>query len=71
MSDKLPFKRLEVCDLFTPERIAVFERPHEGDEIVVINIDGKDFHLDAGTLKVIGDVMVNLPQPSTLNPQPT
>jgi len=55
VSDNLAFKRLEVCDVFTPERIAVFERPHEGDEIVVINIDGK--------VKVIGDVMVNAVRP--------
>ncbi len=61
MSDQLPFKRLEVCDVFTPTKIAVFERPHEADEIVVINIGREEFHCDAGTLKVIGDVMVGMP----------
>ena len=63
MSNILPFKRLEVCDVFTPQKIAVFERPHEADEIVVINIGREEFHCDAGTLKMIGDLMVNQPQP--------
>ena len=55
---ELPFKKVEVCDRFTPERIATFARPHEDNDTIIINTSGaKDFHLDAGTLKVIADVL--------------
>jgi hypothetical protein len=54
---KVAFKKLEVCDLFTPERIASFERPHEQDDTLVIHLDGKDFHLGAPTLETIAAVL--------------
>ena len=53
-----PFKRMEVCDLFSPERVATFARPLADSETIVINTHGaSDFHLDAGTLKVVADVL--------------
>jgi hypothetical protein len=63
MSEKLPFKKLDVADLFSPERIATFERCSEKNQIVIIKTDGRDFHCDAGTMKVIGDVLSDNVQP--------
>lgn len=55
---KLPFKKMEVADRFSPERIATFERPHAHNDTIVINTAGAtDFHLDAGTLKVVAEVL--------------
>ena len=53
---------MEVCDLMEPELIATFARPHEDDEAIIITIPARhmshaQFHLDAGTLKVIADVL--------------
>jgi hypothetical protein len=55
---KLPFKQMEVVDRFTPERIATFERPQADNDTIIIRIEqAGDFHLDAGTLKVIAEVL--------------
>lgn len=55
---KLPFKKMEVCDRFSPERIATFERPQENNDTIIINTNGvADFHLDAGTLRVVAEVL--------------
>jgi len=49
---------MEVADRFSPERIATFERPHAHNDTIVINTAGAtDFHLDAGTLKVVAEVL--------------
>ena len=52
------FKRMEVHDVFSPDRIVTFERPTEKDDTIVIsqNFPG-DFHLKAATLKVVAEVM--------------
>lgn len=56
------FKRCEVEDLFSPERKATFERPHEDNDTIVINTNGAtDFHLDAGTLNVIAEILSSSP----------
>lgn len=55
-------QRFEVSDRFTPERKAIFERPREDNDTIVITIPpGSDFHLDAGTLRVIADVLTASP----------
>ena len=59
MSEKLPFKSMTVTDVCTPGRIAVFTRPSEADEIVVITVKQVKFYCDAGTLRVVGEVMGN------------
>ena len=51
------FKRMEIADVFTPEKIAVFERPHQNDKIVVITIGGETFHCYTGTLELAGIVL--------------
>lgn len=52
------YKRMEVCDLENPDRMIIFERPSEDSSTVVItqNFTGS-FHLDAGTLELVGKVM--------------
>ncbi len=71
MSEKLasaaahPFKKMEVCDTFTPERVMIFTRPREDNDTIIIQTRGDasyafpraDFHLDAGTLKVVAEVL--------------
>ena len=60
-----PFKQMEVCDAFSPERVMTFTRPHEDNDTIIIRTRGdypyaeprEDFHLDAGTLKVVADVL--------------
>ena len=69
---KLPFKKMEVCDVFTPELVATFERPQEDNDTVVITIPARhmshgQFHLDAGTLKVIADVLQLSPSPKIIS----
>ena len=55
---KPPFKKMEVADRFSPERVATFERPQENNDTIIINTAGAaDFHLDAGTLKVVAEVL--------------
>lgn len=70
MSDA--FKRMEVCDVFTPELIATFERPREDNETIVITIPARhmshgQFHLDAGTLKLIAEVLQLSPSQKTIS----
>jgi hypothetical protein len=60
MSD--PFKSIDVADVFTPELLATFKRPHEDNDTIVIIIPDRhkshaQFHLDAGTLRVIAEVL--------------
>lgn len=62
---KLPFKKMEVQDRFTPERIMTFTRPREDSDVIIVQTHGDkpyaepraDFHLDAGTLKVVAEVL--------------
>lgn len=68
------FKRMEVCDLFTPERIATFERPSETNDTIIIRTEQPgDFHLDAATLRVIAEVLhkggAKNPQSAIRNPK--
>lgn len=61
------FQRIEVADVFTPGRKAVFSRPIEtNDTIVVVVPPGGDFHLDAGTLRVIAEVLASSPSPKII-----
>jgi len=60
MSDA--FKRIEAADVFTPELLATFERPHQDNDTIVITIPARhmshaQFHLDAGTLRLIAEVL--------------
>jgi hypothetical protein len=59
---ELYFKRLEIRDVFTPERVAVFERVREDSDIVRIAVGG-EFYCDAGTLRIAAEVLQtgNLP----------
>jgi len=58
---------MEVCDVFSPEIKAVFERPREDNETIIIRTESPgDFHLDAGTLKVIADVLQFSPSTKTI-----
>jgi hypothetical protein len=60
MSDA--FKRLEVCDRFSPEIKATFTRRHEENDTIVITTEqAGDFHLDAGTLGMISTVLQSSP----------
>ena len=53
-----PFKQMEVCDRFSSVQMATFIRPDEKDETIIIRTDRPgDFHLDAGTLKIVADVL--------------
>lgn len=57
-----PFKQMEVCDVFAPERVMMFERPREDHETIIIRTERTgDFHLDAGTLRVIAEVLALSP----------
>ena len=64
-SAKPPFKQMEVCDTFSPERVMTFTRPRQDNDTIIISTRGDapyaepraDFHLDAGTLKVVADVL--------------
>ncbi len=58
-----PYKLSEVHDLFSPDRIATFERPKADHETVIIRVPGApDFHLTANSLKIIGQVMAFNPK---------
>ena len=60
MSDA--FKKMEVCDLSEPGLIATFERRCELEDTIIITIPARhmshaQFHLDAGTLRLIAEVL--------------
>ena len=61
------FKKIEVCDVFAPERTAVFERPREDSQIVKFTVGRVTFYCEAGTLKLISEVLAG----DISNPQPT
>ena len=53
-----PYKRLEVADRFSPEKLATFTRPREDHDTIIIEIHNPgEFHLDAGTLRVVAEVL--------------
>ena len=52
-----PFKRMEVCDRFTPESMATFTRPRENHDTIIISIRPGDFHLDADTLRLVAETL--------------
>jgi hypothetical protein len=55
---KPPYKQIEVRDQVTPERLATFTRPSQDDDAIVIQIHNPGcFHLDAGTLKLVADLL--------------
>ena len=60
MSDA--FKQLDVCDVLEPGLIARFERRREVEDTIIITIPARhmshaQFHLDAGTLRLIAEVL--------------
>ena len=58
---------MEVCDVFSPEVKAVFERPREDNDTIIIRTEQPgDFHLDAGTLKVIAEMLQFSPSPKVI-----
>jgi hypothetical protein len=58
MPENTDYKTLEVRDVFFPENIAIFTRPKEQDNVVIIAVEqpGK-FYLTAATLQSIGNVL--------------
>jgi len=54
----LPFKQLEVHDVFEPARVATFTRPRVDSDIIRITIGAEQFHCDAGTIEIIAGVMI-------------
>ena len=62
-----PFQQITVSDTRHRERIAIFSRPAEArDTIIITTPPGGDFHLDAGTLNIIAEVLSHSPSQKTI-----
>jgi hypothetical protein len=57
-----PFKQVKVADRHNRYREATFTRPVETSPEVVINTNGRPFHTDAATLRLVGEALDDLPQ---------